>query len=448
MGLYNVHSYPAEDKLSYPLILTPYLNISDIEKARELSRVTPEIENVTSYSGFFTVNENKTCGSNLFFWFFPAEKNWIESPVLLWLQGGPGSTSMFGLFGLVGPFNSLPEGLTKRNTSWTKFANLLFIDNPVGAGFSFTTNNCYPRSIPEVAEQLFSALIQFFKLFPELQGNRFFLTGESFAGHYIPVLGALIDRKNKINEIKINLKGLIMGNPFIKLDCHDYGSFLYQMGMADETLRDEIYEAQYDLKKYVKEKNYTAAYIEWDYIMIDLIYRTIGLPSTHSILTESADSSTFISFLNTTKIRNKIHVGQQEFSDFNEDAFDNLVDTIAQPFISEIEQLLRTKKYIIGIYSGNLDIKCMYTSALCVMRSLKWPGRYKYLKASRHTWYIKDQLVGWYKTANNLLLDIVVKDAQHAAVLSKPSVTHLMMQSIVSAVSGQNPLWALQTCAS
>lgn len=430
---------------SSPLILTPYLKKNEVERARQLSRVTPDLGNVVSYSGYFTVNKNLTCGNHLFFWFFPAVRDWEKAPVILWLQGGPGSSSMYGLFELNGPFDSRPEGLISRNTSWNNFGNVIYIDNPVGVGFSFSTNKCYPRSISTVSEELYSALEQFFLLFPELQNNAFYLTGESFAGHYIPSLGALIDKKNSKKCVQINMKGVIMGNPNMKLACHDYGSFLYQVGLVDEALRDELYESQRKMKAHIEEKNYTAAYTDWDHIISDLILGKPDIPSQYTILTEPPDNSTYTTYLNTTEIRDQVHAGSQEFFDFSQDAFDNLIGTIPQSFAPDVEKLLNTKKYVVAFYSGNLDIICLYTSSECIMRGLKWPGRENYLNATRNNWYLNGQLVGWFKTADNLLLDILVKDAQHAAIYSKRDVTYRMMESIVSAKQGQNPLWALQT---
>jgi hypothetical protein len=75
------------EKQASPLFLTPLLESNEILKAQQLSRVTPDIANTTSFSGYFTVD--KECESNLFFWFFHAQTNWEKSPVLLWLQGGP-----------------------------------------------------------------------------------------------------------------------------------------------------------------------------------------------------------------------------------------------------------------------------------------------------------------------------------------------------------------------
>lgn len=86
-----------------PLILTPLIEQGRIDEARNASVVNPELFlNVTSYSGYLTVN--KTYNSNMFFWYFPiADKPICESPWIIWLQGGPGASSMTGLFDEIGP---------------------------------------------------------------------------------------------------------------------------------------------------------------------------------------------------------------------------------------------------------------------------------------------------------------------------------------------------------
>lgn len=99
------------------LILTHYLKKNRTFEARNASRVNPEIfMGIESYSGFITVNE--TYNSNIFFWYFPVEKKPVnETPWLIWLQGGPGASSMTGLFDEIGPFFADPYGRLKRKYS-------------------------------------------------------------------------------------------------------------------------------------------------------------------------------------------------------------------------------------------------------------------------------------------------------------------------------------------
>lgn len=101
--------------------------------------------------------------------------------------GGPGASSLFGLFTENGPFEVTKSGKVKaRKYSWNVNHNVIYIDNPVGTGFSFTDKDeGYAKNQIDVGENLYSALVQFFTLFPDLQPNDFYATGESYAGKYV-----------------------------------------------------------------------------------------------------------------------------------------------------------------------------------------------------------------------------------------------------------------------
>ena len=104
------------------------------------------------------MNVNKTYNNNLFFWFFPAQSRASEAPLILWLQGGPGWPTMYGIFKEHGPFligwdefTGKPM-LLKNIYSWNINHNMLYIDNPVGTGFSFTDKA--PEGCPASDEQV------------------------------------------------------------------------------------------------------------------------------------------------------------------------------------------------------------------------------------------------------------------------------------------------------
>jgi len=148
-----------------PLFLSQYLP-SNPAGARQASQVS--LGNTTGYSGYFTVNE--TTGSNMFFWYFPAQNpNVANPPLLMWLQGGPGASSMFGLFNENGPFTVAADGetLVANPYTWNVNFSMLYVDNPVGAGFSFTTSDeGFVQNQDDVANDLYSLLTQFFQVFP------------------------------------------------------------------------------------------------------------------------------------------------------------------------------------------------------------------------------------------------------------------------------------------
>uniref|UniRef100_A0A1B0FQK7 Carboxypeptidase n=1 Tax=Glossina morsitans morsitans TaxID=37546 RepID=A0A1B0FQK7_GLOMM len=233
-----------------PLFLTPL--IADPKWTKEMIRNTcrvnhKDFEDVESYSGYLTVDPNYN--SNMFFWYFPSEEDPAYAPVVLWLQGGPGASSLFGLFAENGPFEFNEDGeLGKRNYTWSKTHNLIYIDNPVGTGFSFTDHEeGYARNEKTVGHNLHEAVQQLYEIFEWSVNSDFWIAGESYAGKYVPALAYHIHKvQNSIDtRTIIPLKGLAIGNglsdPIHQLQ---YGDYLYQLGLIDEHGLIEFNEAE------------------------------------------------------------------------------------------------------------------------------------------------------------------------------------------------------------
>ncbi|CAG8447895.1 7700_t:CDS:10 [Acaulospora morrowiae] len=171
---------------------------------------------VKQYSGYIQINSN----SYLFFWFFEALSNPLSSPLTLWLNGGPGCSSMDGLFTEIGPCYTNSDGSNTRidSDSWISYSNILFIDQPVGTGFSYTTGTYAVNSTEQSMGDLYVFLQLFFEKFPEYSKLDFHIFGESYAGHYIPTIAKkIVDSNTLINSNKsqgiiINLKSIGMGN--------------------------------------------------------------------------------------------------------------------------------------------------------------------------------------------------------------------------------------------
>ncbi|XP_025207342.1 venom serine carboxypeptidase-like [Melanaphis sacchari] len=225
------------------LYLSPMIRDGRIDEARIKCRVhlnNSTAEAVNSCAGYLTVNE--THGSNLFFWFFPAANRTGDAPVVLWLQGGPGAPSLYSVFNEHGPFTVDAAGsLWPRRHAWTTTHSMLYVDNPVGTGYSFTRNDAgYSTDQTAVAANLYAALVQFFELYPEHRDNEFYVAGESYAGKYVPAVSYAIHRNNPGAQVKINLKGLAIGNGLIDpVNQMVYSDFLFQYGLIDGT--DKLY---------------------------------------------------------------------------------------------------------------------------------------------------------------------------------------------------------------
>jgi carboxypeptidase D len=118
------------------------------------------------------IEVNQEHNGNLFFWHFQNRHIANRQRTVIWLNGGPGCSSMDGALMEIGPYRVKPDGNLKYNDgSWDEFANVLFIDNPVGTGYSYVDTDSYVRELKDMAEQIVTFLKTFFSLFPEYEDN-------------------------------------------------------------------------------------------------------------------------------------------------------------------------------------------------------------------------------------------------------------------------------------
>jgi carboxypeptidase C (cathepsin A) len=145
-----------------------------------------------SYHGYMDVD---TPDGSMFYWYFPSRGNPETDPWALWLTGGPGCSSEIALFRENGPFH-IDEKTLKLSTnefSWNSRANLIFIDSPLGAGLSIPDSlKDFPRTETQIARNIYTFLTKFQDHFPLFVGKNFYLTGESYAGHYLPNLASYL----------------------------------------------------------------------------------------------------------------------------------------------------------------------------------------------------------------------------------------------------------------
>ena len=104
-----------------PLFITPFLeNGKDVKEIQKMAAIDhPDLKAFPGYSGFLTVN--KSTNGNMFFWYFPSASQPADAPVVLWLQGGPGASSLFGLFTENGPFEGKLSEKSLKPPAYLKF---------------------------------------------------------------------------------------------------------------------------------------------------------------------------------------------------------------------------------------------------------------------------------------------------------------------------------------
>ncbi|XP_058670572.1 lysosomal protective protein [Ammospiza nelsoni] len=178
-------------------------------------------------------------GKYLHYWFVEAQSDPQNSPLVLWLNGGPGCSSMEGFLKEHGPFLIQPDGVTLKYNeyAWNKIANILYVESPAGVGFSYSDDKKYATNDTEVAHNNYLALKDFFRLFPEYSKNDLFLTGESYGGVYIPTLAEWV-----MQDPSLNLKGIAVGNGLSSYEINDNSLvyFAYYHGLLGTELWKDL----------------------------------------------------------------------------------------------------------------------------------------------------------------------------------------------------------------
>lgn len=192
----------------------------------------------------------------LFYYFLPSESNPTTDPLLIWLSGGPGCSSIIALVYEIGPLRfaeqvyngSLPT-LILNPHAWTKIASVIFLDQPVKTGFSYATNSAaYKYTDVQACEYVYEFLRKWLNDHPQFISNPFYVAGNSYSGITVPIITQLISDGNAAGkEPLVNLQGYLLGNPVTFPDEANYHiPFSHGMGL----ISDELYKS---LKKIVEE---------------------------------------------------------------------------------------------------------------------------------------------------------------------------------------------------
>ncbi|XP_050561884.1 retinoid-inducible serine carboxypeptidase-like isoform X3 [Spodoptera frugiperda] len=378
--------------------------------------------------GYVNVRE----GAHMFYWLFYTTadvQNYVERPLIVWLQGGPGGSSTgIGNFEILGP---LDLSLQERNYTWVKNFNVLFVDNPVGTGFSYVDDQKFLTvSNKEIARDFVELMRGFYNKNPEFQGVPLYIYGQSYGGKMAVDMGIAMHEAEKAGTIGSNLKGIAMGNAWISpIDATlTWGPLLLAAGLVDEAGYNHIQRNAKEAERLFNEGLYYESSLQWGTTQFAVFDATSNV-DFYNILTKMPprrpSSTSAYEFARDMMIRNSVYEpepGQQfnlavlmnqhvkpalnipehiEWASSSRSVFDTLRGDFMKPVTDGIEKLLNETDIILTKYNGNLDLICDTPGQILWVDRLKWPGAEQYRRAKRMPIWEDNKLEGYYKSYGN-----------------------------------------------
>ncbi|PIA43535.1 hypothetical protein AQUCO_01900136v1, partial [Aquilegia coerulea] len=408
--------------------------------------------------------------AHLFWWLYKSphrvedpSKPW---PVILWLQGGPGASGVgLGNFLEIGP---LDGNLKPRNSTWLKKADLLFVDSPVGTGYSYVddvhNSSLTVKTDEEAAIDVTTLLKEVFNGNESLQQSPLYVVAESYGGKFAVTVGLSVLKAIEAGELKLKLGGVALGDSWISSEDFvlSWGPLLKAVSRIDNSgLRDSNSLTQI-IKQQLKYGQYEEATQSWyelegvissssnnvDFYNIMLDENNDPIEGTTNEASKQISTMRYSKYLDSPSLRStkdglstlmngvileKLQIiptgvkwgGQQGI------VFPAMAGEFMKPRIEEVDELL-AKGINVTIYNGQLDLICSTAGAEAWVEKLKWEGLDKFLISDRTPLYCGgDYSVtkSFMKSYKNLYMYWIL-GAGHFVPVDQPCVSLEMIGSI------------------
>lgn len=295
--------------------------------------------------------------------------------------------------------------LKQRNFTWTKFMNIIYIDSPVGTGFSYTdSDNGFSKYQSDIVANVMPAIDQFFQLFSEYRKNKFYVIGESYGAKYaISVASAIHQRnKNKNGQQEVNLSGIIIESGVIDPTALNIALYAQQASLIDSNGYQTLLNYQNIGFELVQQGDYTNAFYLGTVPLLNAFYTLSGLTQEFNYLADTIPLSPQVKpFLERSDIRAAIHVGNNTLENIlgTNAVYFYLIDDLLRSVSDKLLTLFTNYRFL--IYSGQLDVIAAPPSVETVLESINYRN---YTTATRSPWLDDTgKLIGWIKTAGNVL---------------------------------------------
>ncbi|KAG2540273.1 serine carboxypeptidase-like 51 isoform X2 [Panicum virgatum] len=362
--------------------------------------------------------------AHLFWWYYKSPqrasapgKPW---PTVLWLQGGPGASGVgLGNFLEVGP---LDVNLKPRNSTWLQKADLIFVDNPVGVGYSYVEDDSLLVTTDwQQAADATTLLKALVREVPTLQSSPLFLVAESYGGKYAATLGASVARAVRAGELSVTLGGVALGDSWISPEDFTlaYTPLLLSVSRLDDNAGDEAKRKAETVRGQIAAGQFAAAQGSWT-DLLDFISTTSGNVDMYNFLLDSgmdlvsadtptgssatassvqalryaaylggedSGSNTIDDIMNgVVKEKLKIVPKDLKWAEISQAVYNALVNDFMKPRIDEIDELL-SYGVNVTVYNGQLDVICSTNGAEAWVEKLKWEGLKSFLSLPRESLY-------------------------------------------------------------
>jgi vitellogenic carboxypeptidase-like protein len=406
-----------------------------------------EVPHLESYSGYIGIEKEKK--SALFYWMFPAQlsvtERGLNPPVIVFLPGGPGFSSLMQVFNGVGPLKVDSDiHLHLNSITWTLNYTVVYFDNPVGTGFSYALDDSlYSSNGLEVSDNMYMALQVLFAHYPSLRKSDLYLWGESFGGKMIPSLATTIitNNKNPVNPY-ISLVGIGIGNPLSDplFQSTSFADFAQQSGLIDKYQYQMIYAMQGKLMDMAKQ-GYWADAQKYFFNLVFTITGMAGNVSEHDITNYTRKpvyDTYYVDYVNLDRVKDALHVGTDaQFNHFSKVVAAHMADDYLRSEKHLFQGLIRVGLKIL-LYSGVLDLICNTPGIEAMIYTIDFPDFVdQFLVAPRTIWKVDDSVAGFQKKFKTFNF-VWVTEAGHWALNQQPYKLLHLVNNFINATHEPN----------
>ncbi|KAK7362563.1 hypothetical protein VNO77_04679 [Canavalia gladiata] len=387
-------------------------------------------------SGYLPISSTST--SAMFYTFYEAQNSTSplsQTPLLIWLQGGPGCSSMIGNFFELGPWFVTKSLTLQRNPSaWNRIFGLLFLDNPIGTGFSLaSTRQEIPTDQNTVAKHLFAAITRFIQLDPLFKHRPIYIAGESYAGKFVPAIGYYILKKNAQLEVseRVNLAGVAIGDgstdPVTQVTA--YALHAYFVGLINERQKNEVEKAQLEAVRLIKMRNWSVATDARDTVL-ELLQNMTGLATLYDYTKKAPYRDDFVEkFLNIAEVKKALGVNESLVYELCSDVVGAVLRADVMKSVKYmVEQLVRRSRVL--LYQGQYDLRNGAVQVEVWVKTMKWEGIVEFLNAERKIWKVNGELVGYVQKWKSLT-NVVVLGGGHLLAADQAVNSQAMIEDWV-----------------